>query len=77
MRRVAAGRVWPDQLIETPHSTLGSVETIGMPVKLSETPGGISRGAPLLGEHTREVLKEYGYADTEIDALAEAGAIIA
>jgi crotonobetainyl-CoA:carnitine CoA-transferase CaiB-like acyl-CoA transferase len=62
-------------VVETEHSTLGKVETIGLPVKFSATPGGIARGAPVYGQHTREVLREYGYADAEIDALARAGAV--
>ena len=44
---------------------------------LSAIPGGVTRGAPLLGEHTREVLEEYGYGDGEIDALICDGAVIA
>jgi len=44
-------------------------------VKFSATPGGIARGAPVYGEHTREVLREHGFADAEIDAMARAGAI--
>ncbi|HEV3184527.1 MAG TPA: CoA transferase [Xanthobacteraceae bacterium] len=62
-------------VVETEHSTLGKVETIGLPVKFSATPGAIARGAPVYGQHTREVLREYGYADAEIDALARAGAV--
>jgi len=62
---------------ETHHSRLGSVRTIGPPVKFSETPGGVARGAPLLGEHTREVLEEIGYDANEIKALIAAGAVAA
>jgi crotonobetainyl-CoA:carnitine CoA-transferase CaiB-like acyl-CoA transferase len=58
-----------------PHSRLGPVETIGLPVKLSATPGGPRSGAPLLGEHTREVLGEHGFSAAEIARLAEAGAV--
>jgi crotonobetainyl-CoA:carnitine CoA-transferase CaiB-like acyl-CoA transferase len=62
-------------IVETEHSALGAVATIGPPVKFSATPAGIARGAPVYGEHTREVLREYGFADAEIDAMAQAGAV--
>ena len=52
-----------------------SSKTIGAPVKFSETPGGVRRGAPVYGEHTREVLSEHGFSDAEIDRMAAAGAI--
>ncbi len=62
---------------KVPHSRLGAVETLGLPVKFSVTPGAVARGAPLYGEHTREVLAEAGYAAAEIEALIEEGAVVA
>jgi crotonobetainyl-CoA:carnitine CoA-transferase CaiB-like acyl-CoA transferase len=62
-------------VVEAKHSTLGPVKTIGTPVKFSETPGGVRRGAPVFGEHTREVLSEHGFSDAEIDRMATTGAI--
>jgi crotonobetainyl-CoA:carnitine CoA-transferase CaiB-like acyl-CoA transferase len=59
------------------HSRLGPVDTLGLPIALSETPGGVARGAPLYGEHTREVLAEFGYSSEEIDALIAAGTVAA
>jgi len=55
--------------VDLPHPTLGSVRAIGSPLHLSETPPVMRRAAPLLGEHTREVLAEAGLAAAEIDAL--------
>ncbi|MAF48342.1 MAG: CoA transferase [Rhodospirillales bacterium] len=52
-----------------------SMRAIGHPVKYSETPATIRRRAPLLGEHTTEVLAELGFAAGEIETLAEAGDI--
>ncbi len=66
-----------EMVTEAPHTKLGPVKTLGAPVKFSATPGGITRGAPLLGEHTREVLAEHGYSDDEIDALISDGAVVA
>jgi crotonobetainyl-CoA:carnitine CoA-transferase CaiB-like acyl-CoA transferase len=48
-----------------------------LPVKFSETAGGIVRGAPVLGQHTREVLRENGYDGAEIEKLIAEGAVIA
>ncbi len=64
-----------EMVVETRHSKLGTVKTIGLPIKFSATPGGVQRGAPLYGEHTREVLREHGFSDAEIDRMARAGAI--
>ena len=51
------------------------VEALGMPVKLSEAAPGLGRGAPRLGEHTREVLAEYGFGPGEIAELVRVGAV--
>ena len=51
------------------HPVEGSIRALGIPVKLSDTPGSIRRPAPLLGEHTEEVLREAGLSDAEIAAL--------
>jgi crotonobetainyl-CoA:carnitine CoA-transferase CaiB-like acyl-CoA transferase len=65
-----------DMVVEVEHSRLGRTRALGSPVKFSDTPTRISRGAPLLGEHTREILAEYGYDNSEIEALAAAGDVI-
>ncbi|MGH6918343.1 MAG: CaiB/BaiF CoA transferase family protein, partial [Geminicoccaceae bacterium] len=62
-------------VVEVEHGTLGPVRTIGLPVKFSDTPGEVAHGAPLFGQHTREILREHGFADAEIDDLLAAGAI--
>ncbi|MCZ6848134.1 MAG: CoA transferase, partial [Alphaproteobacteria bacterium] len=66
-----------DMLVEVAHERLGQVKTLGLPVKFSETPGAVGRGAPILGQHTREVLGEYGYSAEEIRALIAKGAVLA
>lgn len=65
-----------DMVVEVEHSTLGPIKTIGLPVKFSETPGKVASGAPVYGEHTREVLAEHGFDPTQIEVLEKEGAIV-
>jgi crotonobetainyl-CoA:carnitine CoA-transferase CaiB-like acyl-CoA transferase len=51
-----------------------AVRQLGVPVKLSRTPGAPAGPGPALGEHTREVLTALGYSEEEIAALLESGA---
>ncbi len=48
-----------EMVVETEHSKLGKIKTIGVPVKLSKTPASIRKGAPLFGEHNQEVLSDW------------------
>ncbi len=66
-----------DMIVEVEHSRLGPVKTIGLPVKFSETPGRVANGAPVYGQHTREVLAEYGYDQTAVEKMIEVGAVVA
>jgi crotonobetainyl-CoA:carnitine CoA-transferase CaiB-like acyl-CoA transferase len=62
-------------VVETAHPQAGPTLAIGCPIHFSATPAGIDRAAPLLGEHTRELLRECGYDDARIDALVDAGVV--
>ncbi len=62
-------------VVDTEHPTLGRLQTLGTPLKMSKTPLTPGRPAPLLGEHTREVLVDAGYAAAEIDALRDEGVV--
>lgn len=63
-------------IVEQPQLRGGSARTVRPPLKLSETPTEILRGAPALGEHSKEVLKEVlGYGDEQIDELIRVGAV--
>ena len=50
------------------------VRQLGIPIKLSRTPGAIHTPAPALGEHTREVLAEAGYSEQEVGEMLDSGA---
>jgi alpha-methylacyl-CoA racemase len=63
-----------EMVVELDQPELGSVRLLGVPVKLSRTPGDPDRPAPALGEHTREVLAEAGIGEEAIASLIESGA---
>jgi crotonobetainyl-CoA:carnitine CoA-transferase CaiB-like acyl-CoA transferase len=64
-----------DMLVRLPHPEREEFLTTGLPVKLSENPGAIRSAPPLHGEHTSPVLREAGYSEAEIAALAKDGVI--
>jgi crotonobetainyl-CoA:carnitine CoA-transferase CaiB-like acyl-CoA transferase len=62
-------------VVELEQPGLGTVRQLGVPVKMSRTPGDPTRPAPAFGEHTAEVLGEAGYSDEEVAAMLESGAV--
>jgi CoA:oxalate CoA-transferase len=63
-------------LIDVPDPVLGSVRLVGPPFKLSADPEPVARAAPLLGEHTDEILhKRLGYSDEKVTALRAEGVV--
>ncbi len=65
-----------EMIVENEHPVAGKVQLVGVPVKLSETPGSVRAPAPLLGQHTDEVLQHHlGMDKAEIAAIREVGAI--
>ncbi len=65
-------------VVSVEHARIGPVRSIGSPLKMSGSPSGPGRsGAPLLGEHTRAVLGEAGYAEQEIEHLLGSGGAFA
>lgn len=57
------------------HPVEGMVPALGIPAKLSATPGALRTAAPLLGEHTEDVLRSVGYEQSEIDRLLAKGSV--
>jgi crotonobetainyl-CoA:carnitine CoA-transferase CaiB-like acyl-CoA transferase len=66
-----------DMVVEVDHPRAGRVKALGHPIKFSGTPAEMKRPAPLLGEHTREILGELGYGAAQIDAFIREGAVTA
>ena len=64
-----------EMVVETDHPVAGRTSSIGIPVKMSETPGRFRRPAPTLGQHTDEVLEQLGRSGNEIAALRSRGIV--
>lgn len=62
-----------DAITSYEHPTAGTVKVVAPAVKMSETPAEITRPAPRVGEHSRELLAEFGWSSAEIDAFFERG----
>jgi crotonobetainyl-CoA:carnitine CoA-transferase CaiB-like acyl-CoA transferase len=66
-----------EMLIDLDDPELGILHNIGIPVKLSATPGRIRRRAPALGEHSVEVLQAAGFSEADVVELVNAGVVLA
>jgi len=64
-----------DMVVETDHERLGRVKGLGMAVKFHGTETGESKPAPAHGQHSRAVLSELGYSDSQIEALYTRGVV--
>ncbi|HZK48899.1 MAG TPA: CaiB/BaiF CoA-transferase family protein [Thermoleophilia bacterium] len=64
-----------EMIVELPHPTAGSVRLVGSPLKMSETPVTYRSPPPLLGEHTDQILVEFGYSEEQIAALRAEGVV--
>jgi crotonobetainyl-CoA:carnitine CoA-transferase CaiB-like acyl-CoA transferase len=63
-------------LVESTHPVAGSIRMTGPPVRMSDTPGTVRTPAPLLGEHTEEILRDrLGMKAEEIARLTNAGIV--
>jgi crotonobetainyl-CoA:carnitine CoA-transferase CaiB-like acyl-CoA transferase len=65
-----------NDLIQTvDHPRAGKIRVVGVPMRLSETPGTIHSAPPLVGEHSEEILADLGYGEAEIAELRDEGCI--
>lgn len=64
-----------EMVVDLVHPQAGATKALGCPIHFSRTPTRIDRPAPMLGEHSRELLREYNYSDEEIDAFVANGVI--
>ena len=65
-----------DMIAEVQHSSLGTMRTLGTPLKLSDTPGVVGAAPPTLGQHTDSVLTEdLGFSSREVDDLRANGVV--
>ncbi|OZM75747.1 CaiB/BaiF CoA-transferase family protein [Pseudonocardia sp. MH-G8] len=65
-----------NQLIRTmEHPAAGSVRTVGLPLRMDGDPLPVRSAPPLLGEHTDEVLSQYGFGDDEVARLRATGTV--
>lgn len=62
-------------IVEQPHYSGLALRTVRPPIRMSRTATGITRGAPALGEHSREVLREAGVSEADIDDLLGRGSV--
>jgi crotonobetainyl-CoA:carnitine CoA-transferase CaiB-like acyl-CoA transferase len=65
-----------EMIAEIDHASIGVVPVLGIPIKLSETPGAVRSAPPVLGQHTRQVLcGDLGLSDADVTALADQGVV--
>jgi crotonobetainyl-CoA:carnitine CoA-transferase CaiB-like acyl-CoA transferase len=65
-----------EMVVELTHATVGRIQQLGVPIKLSETPGGVDTPPPLLGQDTARVLRDVIGLDThDVERLRREGAI--
>jgi len=64
-----------NMVVDLVHPGAGAIKALGVPVKLSDTPGAVDRAAPLLGQHTSAILTELGYGESEQHDLRDRGII--
>jgi formyl-CoA transferase/CoA:oxalate CoA-transferase len=64
-----------EMVVELTHPSYGPLRLLGIPIKLSDTPGIVENAPPQFGEHNRQVLLGLGYSDAEIDEFVRDGVL--
>jgi crotonobetainyl-CoA:carnitine CoA-transferase CaiB-like acyl-CoA transferase len=62
-------------VLDVEHPRAGRMKTLGTPIRFSDTPAAVTRPAPLLGQHTDDVLRALGYSAADIARLRDDGAV--
>ena len=67
---------WFSRALGGEHASVGGVRVLGVPIKLSETPGAVTTAPPTLGQHTDQILRtDLGLTDVDVASLRTAGTI--
>jgi crotonobetainyl-CoA:carnitine CoA-transferase CaiB-like acyl-CoA transferase len=64
-----------EMIVELTHPEYGPLRVLGLPIKLSNTPGVVQNAPPRFGEHNREVLSKLGYGEEEVSSFTNLGVI--
>ena len=64
-----------EMVVALTHPEYGPLRLLGIPIKLSDTPGTVEMAPPRFGEHNREVLFKLGYSEADVARFAESGVI--
>ena len=64
-----------DMVYELVHPEYGPLRVLGIPIKLSDTPGGLESAPPRFGQHNKEILTRLGYTDANIAVFADSEVI--
>jgi crotonobetainyl-CoA:carnitine CoA-transferase CaiB-like acyl-CoA transferase len=62
-----------EMVVELTHPEYGPLRMLGIPIKLSDTPGGVEQAPPKFGEHNRNVLEALGFTENELAGFARLG----
>lgn len=64
-----------EMVLETEHEAVGKIKLVGIPVKLSGTPGTLRTPPPTVGQHNEQILHSLGYSDNQIKQMQEMGIV--